>query len=216
MLLHTRGLGAGPLAPCSRACLVPCSRVRGRIVPACSQLRPVGARLSRGRPLLHALRARSAAGAAADPWPCRLALARPAQMFALLIHTQKLSFLGGNGVDGGQGSADYIYGTLPSGRGRCRARRHTATLVLTTVLCSRCRRCRQERALRRQVGHVRRVGEILVSVRACARATSACNERVAHEKSGASQHGASQHGASQHGHATAAWRAAERAHSQLA
>jgi len=33
-------------------------------------------------------------------------------MFALLIHTQKLSFLGGNGVDGGQGSADYIYGAL--------------------------------------------------------------------------------------------------------
>jgi len=77
-------------------------------------------RAARARPLLHApprqggllAQGSAARGASADPWPCRLPLARPAQMFALLIHTQKLSFLGGNGVDGGQGSADYIYGAL--------------------------------------------------------------------------------------------------------
>ena len=57
-------------------------------------------------------------------------------------------------------STHALWRPLPREAREARAQRNRpGRVVLTTVLCSRCRRPRQERALRRQVGHVRRDGE---------------------------------------------------------
>lgn len=73
---------------------------------------PAAPHMSTWRPLC----GHCAAGGRAAADPCTRS--RNAQMFALLAQTQQLSFLGGNGVDGGQGAADYIYGTRAHARSR--------------------------------------------------------------------------------------------------